>query len=147
MSDMRELYQQLIIDHGRRPRNFGELAQANRIKDGFNPLCGDKITIYMLVKSNIIEDVKFDGCGCAISMASASLMTSALKGKSVADAEKLFGEFHDVVTGNKPADDGLGKLRVLAGVSEYPARVKCATLCWHTLIAALQNNKERVSTE
>ena len=148
MSDMRELYQQLIIDHGRKPRNFGELEHANHVKEGFNPLCGDKVTVYVIEKEGVIDDIKFDGCGCAISMASASLMTQALKGKKMTDAISLFGAFHDVVVGNnKQEQDKLGKLIALAGVVEYPARVKCATLCWHTMIAALNNSDKDVTTE
>ncbi len=147
---MRDLYQQLIIDHGRSPRNFGELKNANHMKEGFNPLCGDKVTVYAIEKDGVIDDIKFDGCGCAISMASASLMTQALKGKKIDDAVKLFGEFHDVVVGNNKSEDNenkLGKLIVLAGVAEYPARVKCAMLCWHTMIAALNNTDTNVTTE
>lgn len=147
MSEMRELYQQLIIDHGRKPRNFGELKSANHQKEGYNPLCGDKVTIYLLETNGIIEDIRFDGCGCAISMASASLMTEVLKGKSLAEVQHLFSCFHDVVMGESSDDSALGKLVVLAGVSEYPARVKCATLCWHTMQAALENSTKKISTE
>lgn len=145
--DMRELYQQLIIDHGRRPRNFGALDTATHTKEGFNPLCGDKLTVYILEKKGQIENMQFVGCGCAISMASASLMTEALHGKSVQDAEKLFLTFHDVLTGHATSSDELGKLAVLSGVAEYPVRVKCATLCWHTMMAALKDSDEKVSTE
>jgi len=144
--DMRELYQQLIIDHGRKPRNFGELVGCNHEKEGFNPICGDKLTVYIIEKDGVIENIQFIGCGCAISMASASLMTEALKGKTLAEVQQLFDDFHDVVTGNDVEND-LGKLSVLSGVAEYPARVKCATLCWHTMLAALHDKKEVVSTE
>ena len=150
MSELRELYQQLIIDHGRKPRNFGFLEKANHLKEGYNPLCGDKITVYVLEKEGVIDDIKFEGAGCAISIASASLMTQALKGKSLAEFERFFEDFHRLVTESaqdKLLQEKLGKLAVLAGVSEFPMRVKCATLCWHTLKAALQNEQKRVSTE
>jgi len=149
MSDLRELYQQLIIDHGRKPRNFGKLANANHIKDGYNPLCGDKITLYLQQENNVIKDVRFEGCGCAISMASASLMTEALKGKTFAEFESLFADFHQLVTnGQQPElNERLGKLIVLGGVVEFPARVKCATLAWHTAVAVVRGSKEAVSTE
>ncbi|MEJ2554047.1 MAG: SUF system NifU family Fe-S cluster assembly protein [Gammaproteobacteria bacterium] len=148
MSDLRELYQEVIFDHNRHPRNFGKLAGANRHADGYNPLCGDKLSLYLKIEGDIITDVRFEGVGCAISTASASLMTERLKGMKVADAEALFHKFHAVVT--EDATDGsgpdLGKLSVLTGVRDYPARVKCATLAWHTLEAAL-HNKETASTE
>lgn len=147
MSDLRDLYQQVIIDHGRTPRNFGELAGATHIKEGYNPLCGDKVTVYVLEDNKKIEAIQFSGCGCAISMASASLMTQALKGKSIKEVETLYNTFHDVVTGVQADAESLGKLKVLAGVKEYPSRVKCATLCWHTLLAALKHSQENVTTE
>lgn len=149
MSELRELYQQLIIDHGRHPRNFGSLDGANHTKEGYNPLCGDRLTIYLLEEDGIVKDIKFDGEGCAISMASASLMSGAIKGKSVIEVATFFEEFHKLVTGEgKPSlDSSLGKLAVLGGVAEYPSRVKCATLCWHTLLAALHDKDEKVSTE
>lgn len=148
MSDMRELYQQLIIDHGRHPRNFGELSAANHIKEGYNPLCGDKLILYVVEKNGVIEDMKFIGSGCAISMASASMMTQALKGKTFSEAQHFFHDFHEAVTTGVIADNHrLGKLAVLRSVSEYPSRVKCATLCWHTLLAALSNRPEIISTE
>lgn len=147
MSDLRELYQELIIDHGRHPRNFSELPQATHRKEGYNPLCGDKVTIYAVEKNGVLEKITFQGCGCAISMASASLMTQILAGKSLEVAQEIFGKFHDVVTGKVAADEQLGKLAVLAGVKDYPSRVKCATLCWHTLQAALANSQENISTE
>lgn len=149
MSDVQELYRELIIDHGRRPRNFEKLEKANHIKEGYNPLCGDQLTVYLLEENNVIRDVKFQGCGCAISMASASMMTELLKGKSVQQAENIFEVFHQLVTqGSVDANiDELGKLKVLAGVSQFPARVKCATLSWHTLMAAMHDSNEQVSTE
>ena len=149
MSELRELYQQLIIDHGRHPRNFGCLDDANLTKEGYNPLCGDRLTLYVLEENGVIKDIKFDGEGCAISMASASLMSGSIKGRSILEINSFFEEFHKLVTGEgKPSlDSDLGKLAVLGGVAEYPSRVKCATLCWHTLIAALQDNDEVVSTE
>lgn len=147
MSEMRELYQQVIIDHGRHPRNFGTLEKANHVKVGFNPLCGDKLTVYVLENNGVIDDLRFEGCGCAISMASASLMTQQVKGKLITEAAGLFDDFHRVVTGHLESSDKLGKLMVLAGVAEYPSRVKCATLCWHTLKAALDDSHGMVSTE
>ena len=149
MSDFSDLYQDLIIDHQKNPRNFGELAGANHHADGFNPLCGDKIALDLKVNGEgLIEDVKFKGSGCAISKASASMMTMALKGKKTEEAEKLFHEFHDMVMGKaeKPAAD-LGKLKVFAGVRDYPARVKCASLAWHTMEAALHDQKDVISTD
>jgi len=154
MTDMRELYQEVIIDHGRRPRNFFACEQANHIKEGFNPLCGDKLTVYLVEHDGIVDVVSFQGCGCAISMASASLMTEVIKGKSFDEVHELFEIFHRIVTLGKLGElndnidfKKLGKLTVLAGVSEYPARVKCATLAWHTLMAAMKNSQEPVSTE
>ncbi len=141
MSDLRDLYQELIIDHGRKPRNFGSLPLANHIKEGFNPLCGDKLFVYLKTQNNILEDLKFEGSGCAISVASASLMTEAMKGKTAEQAKELFRQFHAMVMGELEAEalQDLGKLKALAGVSEFPARVKCASLCWHTLMAALES--------
>jgi nitrogen fixation NifU-like protein len=147
MSDLRELYQEVILDHNRSPRNFGELPGANRRAEGYNPLCGDKINLELLVDGDRITDLRFEGVGCAISTASASIMTQALKGKTLAEADALFQAFHDLVTGQMPEHEDLGKLEVFAGVSEYPARVKCAILAWHTLRAALQEREEPVSTE
>lgn len=148
MSELHELYQQLIIDHGRKPRNFGVLSGANHIKEGVNPLCGDKLVVYVLEKDGIIDNIQFVGEGCAISTASASLMTQYLNGKSVDEARDIFQDFHQLVTqGQMNSAERLGKLAVLKGVCEYPARVKCATLCWHTLMAALENRQEPVSTE
>jgi nitrogen fixation NifU-like protein len=151
MNDMRELYQEVILDHHRRPRNFGKLEHANRHAEGFNPLCGDRVTIYALVEGDVIRDLSFEGSGCAICVASCSLMTDELKGRTIADAEKLFGRFHDLVTGGTSVETeagALGKLAVFEGVREFPVRVKCATLPWHALRAALGNlPDQRVTTE
>jgi nitrogen fixation protein NifU and related proteins len=148
MSDMRELYQEVILDHHKRPRNFGRLAHANRHAEGFNPLCGDRVTIYALIEGDVVRDLSFEGSGCAICMASCSLMTEELKGRSIAETEKLFGKFHDLVTGVSAETEGLGKLAVFEGVREFPVRVKCATLPWHALHAALKETTgARVTTE
>lgn len=150
MSELRELYQEVIIDHGRHPRNFGMLPQANCHQEGFNPLCGDKIILHVRENNHVVEDLKFEGSGCAISMASASLMTECLKGKSKDEIEEVFNVFHHWVTAERVTDvlhEKLGKLAVLGGVREFPARIKCATLAWHTLKAALAGEKELVSTE
>lgn len=149
MFDLKDLYQEIIVDHNRTPRNFGKLAGANRKLEGFNPLCGDRLTLYLDVDGGAIRDIRFDGSGCAISVASASLMTEAMKGKTVAQAEALFGEFHGLLTGSAPKDAGqsLGKLAALAGVRDYPSRIKCAVLCWHTLRSALHDSTAPVSTE
>ncbi len=147
--ELRELYQQVIIDHGKRPRNFCKLDAADRVMDGYNPLCGDKLTLYLKIDAGIIKDVTFQGSGCAISMASASLMSEHLKGKTVEEAENIFNSFHALVTEDnaKAKDQQLGKLTILAGVKEFPVRVKCATLAWHTLVGALAGKQEPVSTE
>jgi nitrogen fixation NifU-like protein len=149
MSELRELYQQVIIDHGRRPRNFFALESANHIKEGWNPLCGDKITLYLYEANGIIQSAAFQGGGCAISMASASLMTEAVKGKSSAQIIQLFDDFHLLVTQNDLCNDEerLGKLMIFRGVAEFPGRVKCATLAWHTLRAALIHENKTVCTE
>jgi len=150
MLDLRELYQDVILDHNRNPQNFGKPEDSNRRADGHNPLCGDKITVYLTVEDDRIEDVHFDGVGCAISTASASLMTEALKGKPLGEVAELFEVFHELVMGNAEASlDGpdIGKLIAFQGVSEYPMRVKCATLCWHTLNAAIENKQDPVTTE
>jgi nitrogen fixation NifU-like protein len=147
---LNELYQEVILDHNRKPRNFRKLAGANRTARGHNPLCGDQITLYLMLEEGVIADVAFEGLGCAISKASASLMTAAVKGKSVAEAAALFEDFHEMVTGapGAPIDAGrLGKLAAFSGVSEFPARVKCATLAWHTLKGALEAREEPISTE
>ncbi|HHF7347753.1 MULTISPECIES: Fe-S cluster assembly sulfur transfer protein SufU [Legionella] len=146
--ELRELYQEIIIDHNRNPRNHHPMPDATTQANGFNPLCGDKLTVYLKLEAGIIVDVSFVGCGCAISQASASLMTEALVGKTVEEAHQLFERFHTMVT--KDDDNqllSLDKLAVLAGVRAYPARVKCATLAWHTLEAALSKSSETVSTE
>ncbi len=143
-----DLYQQLIVDHGRRPRNFRVLEPADRRLEGHNPLCGDRLTLYLKLDGERIADAAFQGSGCAISTASASLMTEAVKGKKVAEALELFEGFRRLVTGKKvPPGVELGKLAAFAGVAEYPMRVKCATLAWHTLRAALEGRQDSVSTE
>ncbi len=149
MSDLRDLYQEVIFDHNRHPRNFGKLEEANRFAAGHNPLCGDRLNLYLKVEDGVIVDARFEGVGCAISTASASLMTERLKGMRVDEAEVLYGRFHELLTGSAAADDtaSLGKLNVLLGVKEYPARVKCATLAWHTLHAALGDQEKTVTTE
>jgi len=151
MSDLRELYQEVILDHSRQPRNFRRPDQANREAKGDNPLCGDKVTVFLTMEDGQVIDVGFQGRGCAISMASASLMSEIVKGKSEAEARALFERFHDEMTGRSAchgaAAGELDKLTVLSGVREYPMRVKCATLSWHTLMAALNNVREGVSTE
>jgi nitrogen fixation protein NifU and related proteins len=149
MSEFRDLYQDLILDHQKNPRNFGDMADANRHADGFNPLCGDRISLGLKVDGEgVIRDVKFQGSGCAISKASASLMTAAVKGRKVEEAEHLFHEFHDMVMGKQEeVPEDLGKLKVFAGVRDYPARVKCASLAWHTMEAALKGGDQVVSTD
>jgi nitrogen fixation NifU-like protein len=150
MSDLRELYQAVILDHYKKPRNCHDLPEANRSAEGYNPLCGDRVSVYLKLEDGVIRDVSFQGSGCAISTASASLMTEALKGKTLAEAETLFQKFHEVVAGGPApaaAGPGLGKLEVFAGVREFPVRVKCATLAWHTLQAALEGAEKTVSTE
>lgn len=145
--DLMELYQEVIMEHNRHPRNYGALANANRQASGFNPLCGDKIHLKLHIDGdNKITAVMFEGSGCAISIASASLLTEILQGKTVTEAYALFEQFHELLTGH-PTDIPLGKLAVFAGVNAFPARVKCATLAWHTLKAALLNNNTIVSTE
>ncbi len=143
MSDLRELYQETVFDHYRRPRNFGVLANANRKAVGYNPLCGDKVTLYLRVEEGVIRDASFEGAGCAIATASASLMTESIKGRREEDAMQLLEEVRKMVTGGAKTE---GKLQVLAGVREFPERVKCATLAWHTMKAALEN-VEQVSTQ
>lgn len=144
---LRELYQEIIIDHGKLPRNFGSLDQANHHQLGHNPLCGDRLMLHALIENDKIQDLKFEGAGCAISMASASLMTESLKGKTIEQAMDLFKHFHELVTLGKEAEIDMGKLAVFAGVAEFPARVKCASLAWHTLQAILHNKQDPVSTE
>jgi len=149
MSELSELYQQVILDHNKKPRNFRKLERANHTADGYNPLCGDQLTIYLDLENGLVKDVGFEGSGCAISKAAASMMTQAVKGKSKEQAEHLFNEFHSMVTGElneETEENDLGNLKIFAGVREFPVRVKCATLPWHTLHAAL-NNQEQISTE
>jgi nitrogen fixation NifU-like protein len=150
MGDLRDLYQEVILEHSKAPRNYRELQNPDRKAEGFNPLCGDHFTVYLQMQGETIQDVVFQGSGCAISKASASMMTQALKGKTRQDADELFERFHNVVTGHAAAngsDAELGKLTVFSGVSEFPTRVKCATLAWHTLQAALAGKQDAVSTE
>jgi nitrogen fixation NifU-like protein len=149
MSELSELYQQVILDHNKKPRNFRKLETANRNADGYNPLCGDQLTVYMQVEDDVVKDISFEGSGCAISKASASMMTQSIKGKSKQEAEVLFNEFHRMVTGELDEDgepNHLGRLTIFSGVREFPARVKCASLSWHTMHAAL-NNQGTISTE
>jgi len=149
MSELSELYQQVILDHNKKPRNFRKLENANHTADGYNPLCGDQLTIYLDLEEGLVKEVAFEGSGCAISKASASMMTQAVKGKSKAQAQNLFQEFHSMVTGElneEIEENNLGNLKIFAGVREFPVRVKCATLPWHTLHAAL-NRQDQVSTE
>jgi nitrogen fixation NifU-like protein len=149
--ELRELYQQVILDHNKSPRNFRLIDHPTNHAEGYNPLCGDNINVFLSINdAGIIEDISFQGSGCAISKASASLMTSMLKGKSVEEAENIFNKFHELVTdklGDNPDIDELGKLAVFGGVREFPARVKCASLAWHTMINALHNKNEKVVTE
>ena len=149
MSDLRELYQEVILDHNKHPRNFGEIKGAERRADGFNPLCGDRFSVYLNLEDDVVTDVNFIGSGCAISKASASLMTDAVKGKTVAEVRRLFEHFHAMITDDETTPDAemLGKLAVFTGVRDYPTRVKCATLAWHTLRAAFDDDASVVTTE
>ncbi len=150
MSDLRELYQSVILDHNKAPRNFRRPAAANRSAEGHNPLCGDQLKVFLMLEDGIVKDAAFEGSGCAISTASASLMTEGVKGRRVAEIEELFAGFHRLVTSDPaspPADAGLGKLAVFGGVREFPVRVKCATLAWHTLLAALHGDAAPATTE
>ena len=150
MQDLRELYQEVIVDHGKNPRNFHELSTATHHANGFNRLCGDKLTLYIEVKNGIVKDISFIGTGCAISTASASLLTETLKGKTLQEVQELFTNFHHFLTSDNHSDNltrSLGKLSIFGGVHEYPSRVKCATLAWHTLNAALDKANITVSTE
>jgi nitrogen fixation NifU-like protein len=148
MSDLRDLYQQTILDHNRRPRNFRRLAAANRRAEGYNPLCGDRITLELTVNDGVVTDAAFQGSGCAISRAAASMMTASVIGKPQAEVEALFHRVHAMLMGNgEGADADVGKLAVFAGVREFPSRIKCATLAWHALQAALSETAEPVSTE
>ncbi len=146
--DLKDLYQDIIVDHNRSPRNFRRMDNPTRCLQGFNPLCGDKLTLYVQLDGDVIRDVSFEGTGCAISVASASLMTEKLMGMTIGQAEILFDNMHDMLTGNsEPESEQLGKLAALAGVKAYPSRVKCASLSWHTLHAVLSNEHDSVSTE
>jgi nitrogen fixation NifU-like protein len=150
MDELRDLYQATILDHNKKPRNFGTLEEADRQADGHNPLCGDKLTVYVTLEDDRVVDVAFEGAGCAISTASASLMTERVKGKSISEIESDFRRFHNLVAGASDAAvdmSSLGKLAVFSGVREYPMRVKCATLAWHTLRAAIDNDAETAKTE
>ena len=150
MSELRDLYQEVVLDHAKRPRNFGSIAAASHRALGHNPLCGDKLTVFLDVDNGVVKDVRFQGSGCAISTASASMMTESIKGKTRAEVETLFEKFHHMLTGPQSVeseDDELGKLVVFSGVKEFPVRVKCATLAWHTLNAALKHQVEPASTE
>ncbi len=147
MDNLRDLYQEVILDHNKRPRNYKVLEPASHQARGHNPLCGDRVTVYLDIEDGVIRNIAFQGQGCAISTASASLMTTALKGKTVVEAEALFGQFHELITSDGDPPPELGKLAVLTGVRDYPSRVKCATLAWHALQAALHNQTEPVVTE
>jgi len=146
MNDLGDLYQEIILDHYKKPRNAGRLVEPSCSASGDNPLCGDKISITVKKAGDKVEDIRWNGAGCAISTASASLMSEAIKGKSLSEIDALFGRFHDMVTG-KGSSEGLEKLEVFSGVSEYPVRVKCASLAWHTLKAALEGKNDTISTE
>lgn len=148
MDELQDLYREVILDHNRRPRNFGELPDATRVIEGVNPLCGDKMTLYVKLGDGTVQDIRFKGTGCAISVASSSLMTERVKGASVAATLALFDQVHDLLTGTGDASaDNLDKLVALAGVREYPTRIKCASLAWHALKSALQGDDAKVSTE
>ena len=149
MSELRELYQEVILEHNKHPRNFGEIEGADRHAEGYNPLCGDRLTVYLNLEKDVITEAAFQGSGCAISKASASLMTDAVKGKTVAEARLLFDRFHAMITNsaNENFESQVGKLAVLAGVRDYPMRVKCAILAWHALRAAVDEINQSVSTE
>ena len=149
MSELSELYQQVILDHNKKPRNFRKLETANHTAEGYNPLCGDQLTVYLNLEDDFVKEVGFEGSGCAISKAAASMMTQAVKGKSKEQAENMFKEFHSMVTGEldeETQENSLGNLKIFAGVREFPVRVKCATLPWHTMLAAL-HKQDQVSTE
>lgn len=150
MNDLQALYQEVILDHNKSPRNFRVMAEATSVVEGYNPLCGDHYTIYLKLEDDVVRDVTFQGSGCAISKASASVMSTMMKGKTKQQAEALFQQFHELVTGELKPDVSapeLGRLAAFGGVSEFPARVKCAILAWHTVHSALQGKKEQISTE
>ena len=148
--ELKELYQQVILDHNKSPRNFKKLETANHTAEGYNPLCGDKINVFVETEDKKIKDISFLGSGCAISKASASLMSAFIKGKSIEETNLVFEKFHELITGKLTEDDAideLGKLKVFAGVREFPVRVKCASLAWHTMLAALKEDKKTITTE
>jgi nitrogen fixation protein NifU and related proteins len=151
MSELDELYQEVILDHNKSPRNFREIVDANHRSEGYNPLCGDHVTVYVNLADGVIRDISFKGSGCAISKASASMMTTELKGKSEAEAERVFDTVHKMLTGEMSVEESdlerLGKLKILSGVCKFPARVKCASLAWHTMNAALKGSDNVASTE
>ena len=150
MSELDELYQEVILDHNKSPRNYREMANANHKAEGYNPLCGDHVTVFVRLENGVIQDISFQGSGCAISKASASMMTAELKGKNQAAAQDLFDNVHKMLTGDESdgqAVDKVGKLQILSGVCKFPARVKCASLAWHTVIAALKDQAQPASTE
>jgi nitrogen fixation NifU-like protein len=147
MGELDELYQEVILDHNRSPRNYRAMTNANRKAQGYNPLCGDQVTVYLHLDGGIIRDVSFQGSGCAISKASASMMTGAMKGKSAGEAKELFENVHKMLTGESNGVNDVGKLAILSGVCKFPARVKCASLAWHTFNSALEGDEEVASTE
>ena len=147
MSDLKDLYREVILDHNRSPRNFGRIENADRVVNGVNPLCGDKLTLYLKLAGDRIDDARFEGTGCAISVASSSLMTERIRGATVDDTLALFGAVRDMLTGSKDPDERMQKLAALAGVREFPSRVKCASLAWHALKSALTDDKTSISTE
>lgn len=149
MSGLSDLYQEILLEHNSKPRNFRKVDEPSRTADGFNPLCGDQITLYLKVADGVIEDIGFQGTGCAISRASASMMTQSIKGRSLAEADEIFQAFHHMITepDAEPDYEALGDLETLAGVNEFPTRIKCAILAWHTLRSALQESGESVTTE
>lgn len=150
MSDLKELYQDIIMDHNKNPQNFHKLENASRVIDGKNPLCGDHYTIYLKIEDGIIKDIGFDGSGCAISKASGSVMTTLLKGKTVAEAEELFNKFHEIVTGKIDISEAImesGKMAAFGGVAEFPSRVKCASLAWHAMHQGISGDTNEISTE
>lgn len=147
MNELQDLYREVILDHNRRPRNFGELPDADRVIEGVNPLCGDKLTLYLKIANGTVQDVRFKGTGCAISVASSSLMTERVKGAPVPATLELFDKVHALLTGTAEPSDDLDKLAALAGVRDYPTRIKCASLAWHALKAALRSDDVKVTTE
>jgi nitrogen fixation NifU-like protein len=148
LNELQDLYREVILDHNREPRNFGEIENADRVAEGVNPLCGDKMTLYLKLAGDVVEDIRFKGTGCAISVASSSLMTERVKGRTVAETLELFDKVHDMLIGSgEPSVEEMDKLAALAGVREFPSRVKCASLAWHALKAALTGENEKISTE